>query len=158
MIETVVTFLWPSPAMLTEESVNLDSASMVPLTPWPVKDKRHGAAGLADHRVGGDRVTGPRQRLGVEARHLGRVTWSKKTMAPRSLATFSATFALAGIGKLPNSPLTLIVRLAMAGAAWLTEAEDEAEAEARTCSAKPRRVPFRACRDCVAGRRHRARS
>ena len=36
MIEIVVTFLWPSPAMLTEESVNLDSASMVPLTPWPV--------------------------------------------------------------------------------------------------------------------------
>src|SRR6266496_3968118 len=131
-------------------------------------------------------------------------------MAPRSLATFSATFALAGIGKLPNSPLTLIVRLAMAGAAWLTEAEAEDEAEdelraaglvaavlavvipavhavsdrlaahavrataagryvfmgfltrrlgeGRTCSAKPRRVPFRACRVCVAGRRHRARS
>ena len=36
LIEIVVTFLWPSPAMLTEESVNLDSASMVPLTPWPV--------------------------------------------------------------------------------------------------------------------------
>jgi hypothetical protein len=125
-------------------------------------------------------------------------------MAPRSLATFSTTFALAGIGKLPNSPLTLIVRLARAGAAWLAEAEAEADADAddepraaglvaavlavvipaahavsdraahavrttaaeryvfmgflgrrlsegRTCSAKPREVPFRACRDCVAG-------
>ncbi|HEY1002974.1 MAG TPA: hypothetical protein VGD83_25350 [Streptosporangiaceae bacterium] len=47
------------------------------------------------------------------------------------LATFSATFALAGIGKLPNSPLTVIVRLARAGAAWLTEAEAEAEDELR---------------------------
>src|SRR6476659_1402689 len=52
-------------------------------------------------------------------------------MAPRSLATFSTTFALAGIGKLPDSPLTLIVRLARAGPAWLTEAEAEAEDELR---------------------------
>jgi anti-sigma factor RsiW len=52
-------------------------------------------------------------------------------MAPGSLATFSTTFALAGIGKLPNSPLTLIVRLARAGPAWLTEAKAEAEAEVR---------------------------
>ena len=36
MIEIVVTFLWPSPAMLTEESVNLDSASMLPAKPCPV--------------------------------------------------------------------------------------------------------------------------
>jgi hypothetical protein len=50
-------------------------------------------------------------------------------MAPGSLATFSTTFALAGIGKLPNSPLTLIVRLARAGAAWLAEAEADADAE-----------------------------
>ena len=57
------------------------------------------------------------------------VTRSKKTMAPGSLETFSTTFALAGIGKLPDSPLTLIVRLARAGPAWLTEAEAEAEAE-----------------------------
>jgi hypothetical protein len=46
------------------------------------------------------------------------------------LATFSTTFALAGIGKLPNSPLTLIVRLARAGAAWLTEAKAEDELRA----------------------------
>jgi hypothetical protein len=132
-------------------------------------------------------------------------------MAPGSLATFSTTFARAGIGKLPNSPLTLIVRLALAWGAWLTEAKAEAEAEddaedelraaglvaavvvpaehavsdtlaahavrataaeryvfmgflsrrlsgGRMCSAQHRRVPFRACRDCVAARRHRARS
>src|SRR5690348_11457762 len=50
-------------------------------------------------------------------------------MAPGSLATFSTTFALAGIGNLPDSPLTLIMRLARAGPAWLTEAKAEAEAE-----------------------------
>src|SRR6476620_3407369 len=49
-------------------------------------------------------------------------------MAPGSLATFSTTFALAGIGKLPDSPLTLIVRPARAGPVWLTEAEDELRA------------------------------
>src|SRR4051812_12417727 len=52
-------------------------------------------------------------------------------MAPGSLATFSTTFALAGIGKLPNSPLTLIVRLARAGADWLAEADADAEVELR---------------------------
>jgi hypothetical protein len=36
MSEIVVTFLWPSPGTLTVESVNLDSPSMLPLTPWPV--------------------------------------------------------------------------------------------------------------------------
>src|SRR6185437_434308 len=62
---------------------------------------------------------------------LAGVTRSKKTMAPGSLATFSTTFALAGIGKLPDSPLTLIVRPARAGPVWLTEAKAEAEDELR---------------------------
>ena len=36
MSETVVTFLVPSPATLTPESENLDSASMLPLYPCPL--------------------------------------------------------------------------------------------------------------------------
>ena len=51
----------------------------------------------------------------------------KKTMVPSGLATFSATFAPAGSGKLPVSPLSLIVRLARAG---LAEADAEADADA----------------------------
>ena len=50
----------------------------------------------------------------------------KKTMVPSGPATFSATFAPAGSGKLPASPLSLIVRLARAG---LADAEADADAE-----------------------------
>ncbi len=122
----VVTFLWPSPATLTAESVNLDSESMLPLKPCPVNWMN--ATVSPGQRVGGDRVAGLRQGPRVEARHLGRGDLVEDDDGLLTAGDVPGHVRPGRDREAADLALTLIVRPARAGLAE-AEAEDDAEDE-----------------------------